>query len=420
MRSRAFVSSAFVVLWMISRYLMLLVWQNAARYIRADVTYYFNQLEEQASGLQLVEYPTPVVWFLRVLHFVSGGDVDVFVACFVAAMFLLDVAATAVLWFKAGRAAAVYWTLFIFCIGSLVWFRIDLIPAVAVCCALVWLLSKPVLSGASIAVGAAMKFWPALLILPLVGASESAKRRGLGFLVVGGLFGLTSLLVAGWERSVSPLTWQGDRGLQIESVLASVPMARQAFDRSVFYEIRLSQYNAFEIKGPSVDFWTNLGDVLLPGVVVLALGLGWLIGFGGVGLKNHSLGAVRSSSVDLRQQAMLWATTAVICAVIVANKTFSPQYVIWLAGPLSMLIAARNTTSEDQVHATVLGTLGLLVAILTQQIYPLNYIGLIQNPHNMASVTLLLLTRNAIMLLMTCWTVWRALQLALAVGREVD
>lgn len=418
MKSRSLSSLLFAVLWLFSRLIMFKVWQAAARYIKSDVTYYFNQLDRHGDAGQLIEYPTPVVWFLKLLYSFSGGSVDVFVAWFVGAMFALDVLATVVLWFKAGRAAAVYWTAFIFSVGALVWFRIDLIPAVAVCLALVWLLSKPYASGAAIAVGAATKFWPALLILPLVGVSPSARKRGYGFLIVGGSLGLASLLVTGWNRSISPLTWQSDRGLQIESVLASVPMARQAFDYSVFYKIRISQYNAFEIKGPSVEFWTSLGDVLLPGVAVLALVLGWLIGFGGVGLRNHSIEAAKSSPVELRRQAMIVATVALICAVIVTNKTFSPQYVIWLAGPLSMLIAARNTTFEDRVHAMVLGTLGILVAALTQQIYPLNYVGLIQNPHNMAAVTLLLLTRNAIMILMTSWSIWRAMQLALAVGRE--
>ena len=58
----------------------------------------------------------------------------------------------------------------------------------------------------------------------------------------------------GWTRSISPVTWQSDRGLQIESIVATVPMIRHAFISPDLFHTELSQYNAWEIFGPGVDF----------------------------------------------------------------------------------------------------------------------------------------------------------------------
>ena len=404
-------------IWLTSRAVMGMIWDARARHITYDVNYYFHWLQNSASPVSaLVEYPTPVVWLLKAMHLVSGDSATVFQLIFVGSMFVLDGLVTLGLWHYTGRAAALYWTAFQFMIGSLIWFRIDLIPGAAVCLAMVWLLRRPFGSGAMIAVGAATKLWPAMLILPLVGAHRHGRARTLGFTIVGGLLGLSSLVFAGWERSISPLTWQTDRGLQIESIVASVPMWAHAFATNPGTRIHLSKSNAWEIEGPGTQFWIELGDGLMVATVILALLLAWLLAFGGAGLPRHAYAEVEKNPTSLRHRAMVMSTVALVCAVLVANKTFSPQYVIWLSGPLAVLIAQRGTTRSDRAHAIGLAALGLVIAFLTQQIFPLNYGGLIKNPTNDGPTTVLLLTRNALMVAMTLWAAGRALVLAWRVG----
>ena len=107
---------------------------------------------------------------------------------------------------------------------------------------------------ASIAFGAALKLWPALLVLPLLGVGRRGTRVAAGFGITGGGLALASLLIGGWERLVSPLTWQSNRGLQIESVPATPLMWLRAASEGRGWTVGLSRYNAYEISGPGAQF----------------------------------------------------------------------------------------------------------------------------------------------------------------------
>lgn len=390
---------AAVVAWVLSRAIMGVVWYRRVQFIDHDVRYYFWQ-SRAGIGSTLVEYPTPIAALLSVLAHITGPSENTYVAAFVALMFLLDAAATIWLWSRFGRRAAVYWAVFTFLIGSLIWFRIDLIPAVAVLAGLIWLNRRPAHAGAAVALGAATKLWPAVLIAPMLGAGRPARRRGLGFLVLGGGVGLASLLLFGWTRSVSPLVWQADRGLQIESIPATWLMTVRTFDPGSMYWLRLSRYNAWEIFGPGVDAWLNVADVLMGMFVLLAIVLAWLIALGGAGLPGHSARAAAAPDrTRARTHAIVLAQIALICAVMVANKTFSPQYMIWLGGPLAVLVTLPSS-GRQRIESWALSGLGLVVAALTQLIFPLSYGGLLAQPAD-PSTTLLLIGRNLLMLVLT-------------------
>ena len=66
---------------------------------------------------------------------------------------------------------------------------------------------------------------------------------------------MVSLLWAGWDRLVSPLGWQSGRGLQVESVWASIPMLARALGLGD-YAVTISRFQAFEIYGSGVAVWT--------------------------------------------------------------------------------------------------------------------------------------------------------------------
>lgn len=403
------------VAWVASRALMALLWSRKETFIDQDVRYYFWQLNHHELANALVEYPTPIALLLEGLRRIAGGSEAAYLFAFVLLMVILDAAATAWLWLGLSRRAAVYWMAFTFATGALIWFRIDLLPAIAVLAALIWLTRRPAAAGAAIAIGAATKLWPAMLIIPMLGTGPRERRRGLGFLIAGAALGGASLLFFGWRRSTSPLTWQSDRGLQIESIAATWPMIRHAFDPRPLFHTELSEHNAWEIYGPGVEFWQQLTDVAMVGCLLLAVILGWLIGLGGVGLPNHSIAAANSPDATARRtHAVVLATIALICAVIVANKTFSPQYVIWLTGPLAVLVSLPLGRRARQ-EAIALGVLGLATAVLTHLVFPLNYGGLIGDTAQPAQ-TLLLVGRNlVVVMLMVISTSW-ALRAAWQVG----
>lgn len=401
-----------LAIWTLSRILVYRLWTASETFIDFDVRYYHWQLIHFGVQGALIEYPPTIAVLLEAIRRTIGHDEQSFVTSFAAVMLLLDLITAVWLWSRYSRTAAVYWASFTAVIGALVWYRIDLLPAVAVVVSLVWLVKRPLGSGAAIALGAATKLWPAMLIFPMLGRDRAAQRRVLSFGAVGGLLGLGSLILFGWDRSVSPLHWQSDRGLQIESIAASWPMWRRTFRETAQYQVELSQYNAWQISGPQVAGWLQLTDWLMVCCVLLALVLGWLIGLGGLGLPGHTL----PRELGIRQHAqrthaLVLAQLAIICSVIVANKTFSPQYMIWLAGPLAVLVALP-LPRRDQMAAIGLAIGGLVVGALTHLVFPLNYGGLI-GAQPESGVTRLLVTRNAIMVLLTVGCVVLAIRASL-------
>lgn len=403
------------VAWTISRALMGWLWARRETFIDHDVRYYLWQLNNRPLDEALIEYPTPIALLLEGLRRIAGSQEASYLLAFVVLMMLLDAAATAWLWRGLSRRAAIYWMAFTFLTGALIWFRIDLLPGIAVLAALVWLTRRPAAAGAAIAIGAATKLWPAMLIIPMLGTGPRERRRSLGFVIAGAALGGASLLLFGWQRSTSPLTWQSDRGLQIESVAATWPMIRHAFDPRPLFYTELSEHNAWEIYGPGVAFWQHLTDYAMVVCVLLALVFGWLIGLGGLGLRGHGLAHANSAdATGRRTHAIVLSTIALICAVIVANKTFSPQYVIWLTGPLAVLVAMplRRAARQD---AVLLGVFGLLVAGLTHLVFPLNYGGLIGDKAQPAQ-TLLLVGRNLVVVALTLTSTVLALRAAWQVG----
>jgi len=102
--------------------------------------------------------------------------------------------------------------------------------------------------------------------------------------------------------------------------------------------------------------------------------------------------------------------------MIAADKTFSPQYLIWLAGPLGLTLAGAKSRSEHLVAGVAAG-LGLLIAGLTQWIFPVLYAGLIANPLGDPRATCVLVIRNTLMVVLTALLMGRALQMAWQMAR---
>ena len=349
-----------------------------------DVYYYwFGLHQDRPAGELLTEYPTPVAWALAGLHAVAS-ELAAFKIWFALIMVGLDALTTVLLWRRSAWMGAL-WLAFGTAIGPITYFRIDLPTATLVALALLWSSARPRTAGALLGLAAAVKLWPALLApLLVVGADSQRKPRLVGFLCMGGGLGLASLIIAGWERSLSPLAWQSERGLQIESIAATPLMLGYAFDPGTWH-VGYSRFNAAELTGPGAGLALALTSLATVVPALLAAVLSWRL------LKKAS------------PEALAACFIAVVAWTIVFNKTFSPQYLWWLAGPVAIWCAWAS--SRRLATAVGLGT--IVLALATGLIFPWCYESVISGS---AAGVLLLALRNLGVVVLAFWALahaWR-------------
>ena len=382
--------------WFVARLIVLGIWALLGLGVQGDVLYYYDNIGALGSAgpaQTMPEYPTPSLWLLALPWLLSFGTATGYSAAFACLMLLLDAAFTYSLWRTGGHRrgqAVVFWSLFLAFIGPTAYLRFDLIVSVLTGWALILVARKRrFLGGVLIGWGAAIKLWPALLWPALCGGSaKTARRVTAGVLVTGVAVASLSLAWAGWDRLLSPLDYQTDRGLQVESVFASLPMLGRSLGIGD-YAVTVSRYLAFEIWGTGVPFWLNVASVaVIAGYALIALVyVAWF-------LRGHG---------RLIEGCVL--TLLAIVTLIVTNKTFSPQYVIWLGAPLAatfVVMAAERPRREDRRHLKRITWLVLAVALATLIIYPIGYAALVSEPVDGAPllrlpVTLILVARNVMM-----------------------
>jgi hypothetical protein len=393
-----------VLAWLVTRLLMLGILAAFESFITGDVYYYHRKivgLFEVGLPGTLMEYPTPVVWILTLPYGLGLGDETAYLVAFMIFMLALDAVFTYAVWRSGGRrhdVAVDFWLLFVFLVGPLSYVRFDMIPAVLAGGALLAARARPWVAGALTGLGAAIKLWPALLIPALLADKERRKPTALGFVVVGFGLALISLLTGGLTRLFSPLTWQSGRGLQIESIWAT-PLMLLRMVRPEQWVVEISRYQAYEIFGAGVGLWQTISNVAtvlgLMTIVVL-----WVRAY-------RMPGGVTPVAVAL-------VVLATVTVVIITNKTLSPQYLLWIGGPIAALLLLRDgATPELRRWIVRIGVAGLVLAGLTQLVYPLLYDGYLgfTNTAGLVIATLVTAVRNVCLLAFTvvCLLVsWRA------------
>ena len=388
--------------WFAERFLILATWAFITPATQGDVVYYYQKIQvlfSDGPANTLQEYPTPVIWVLLIPYLIGFGNEHSYVIAFVCMMLALDALFSWSLWHSGGSMggqAVVFWTLFLAMVGPTAFLRFDLITSVLAGWSIIFLLRRhSAAAGGLTALGASVKLWPALLwpaLLP--GPARQKFRATAGFLLTGlAMVGL-SLLYAGWDRLLSPLTWQQGRGLQIESVWATLPMLARTVN-SDNYAVTLSRYQAFEIWGPGVNTLLSASDIFFAGGLAVAV-LAYLVWL----WRGHG---------RLIEAVVL--VQFVIIVMIVTNKTFSPQYMMWLGGPQAAAFAVLGTRShhveEFYVDRSRLNTLSvwiLVATFLTLLVYPISYDFLVNDWNVRDSLlrfpaTLLLAARNIVVVI---------------------
>jgi len=392
------------IVWLITRLLMLVILASFERFVVGDVYYYHRKISGMfTAGLDqtLFEYPTPVVWILWLPYGASLGNRVGYLVAFVIFMLALDALFTYALWRSSRRrhdTAIDFWLIFVPLIGPLSYLRFDMLPAVLAGGALLAARHKPWVTGALTGLGAAVKLWPALLIGAFMSYRADRRPAGVAFVAVGFGLALISLIFGGWSRLISPLTWQSDRGLQIESIWATPLMLARAV-KPEYWTVDMSRYQAYEIFGPGVDPWLIISSV------ATLLGLALIILLTIRAFRHNGSTPV----------AIGFVIVAIVAIMTITNKTLSPQYLLWLGGPMAALLLFRPqaTPEESPVINRMAGQL-LGLALLTQLVYPLFYDSYLGR-HGQAMImlsTIVTAVRNLALVAFTveaCWLAWRML-----------
>lgn len=392
-------SSALAWLWLVTRagvIILLLTWERS---VLGDVDYYARSLDGLADrGLAdvLIEYPVPGVVLVALPWLVTElfGRPDYYATVLVAFALATDGAFLGLLrragrWGRPGTAwwgvslGEWAWLLAVPLLGATAYARFDLLPGILCGCAILYSAHRPGVATALAAVATGLKYWPAPFLAALA-VSRVARLRAIAVTAaVGGLLALGSASLAGWWRLVSPLVWQSDRGLQIESVAATPAMIGFAADPETFTTV-FTEHNAFEVFGPSVAGLLTVGEIATA-VLVLVLGWHWW--------RSWQVLSDRSrDGVDV----VVWLCLAATTGYIVTSKVFSPQYLLWiLPSAVAGLVVLRG---DDSWRRLLRWTVLLLAATaLTQLVFPLAYGPLIDHRPLTGAVVALLTVRNALM-----------------------
>ncbi|MCS0604045.1 DUF2029 domain-containing protein [Streptomyces sp. LP11] len=258
-------------------------------------------------------------------------------------------------------------------LGPTVYARYDVMVTAVAVAALLAGVQRPRVLGALTALGALLKVWPALL---LVGA---VRRRAWASAAVTSA-GLAALFAVSMPGAFAFLTFQRDRGTEVESVGALVFHVARQFGWSGQV---LLNYGSIEFVGPGV------AEVSTAALALTAGAFGWLL--------LWRLRATRVSPYTLADAAF----TAVLLFTV-TSRVISPQYLVWLIGVAAVCLTAR---------ASRMGPPALLVvaaSLVTVLEFPLGFAHVVvSDGYGVA----LMFLRNGLLLaaaLVACRRLWRA------------
>ncbi|AGF72626.1 hypothetical protein [Corynebacterium halotolerans] len=363
--------------WVLAR--LLLVWMVIGTTAAVGDVHYYHAGLFGDDPSDLTEYPDAGVWPLRLLALFTGADLDRFVIGFVVLCLLVDAVFLAlVLHWGGGRrfTAAWFWVAFGTAAGPVFVLRLDLYPAVLVAAFATLLFRHPRWASAALALATTMKLWPGVLAAGLVGGWRRAGTwiRVGWFTVALALLCLVTVLTSGADRLLSPLTYQEVRGLQVESLTAT-PFIVAAHLNPEEWRIAYSSSKSFEVSGAGTAGAVAVTDWLM--IAVLVFAVAW---------------ALRSLILHRwRPRTAIAFALLMVALLIVTNKVFSPQYIVWL-GPL--LAVCLCLTDSRLVRAMT--WLTVLAAALGTVLFPFLYDSLVHDVQDAGAAVVVLAVRNVL------------------------
>lgn len=374
--------------WVLSRVLMacLLVVDAEAAGI-SDLARYHSVAYTvvRGDGIRSVEhweYPIGALAIVIPPIYFAANHVD-YIALFTGMAMLFDLAALVGILLSAPRGSVNrfggwIWVIAPLSLGVLGLTRLDVaacavaVVALSVCLRRGW----AGVAGFLLVLGAAIKIWPGLLILPLLDYARGKAGAAAGVLTATALTFSVIQRFDWWYLSTSFLGHQRDRGVQIES-FAALPLMWLDQLNIVNYSSEFA-FGARQLRGPGVDI------VAASSTVLMFASLG---GLAALALSRRFLSRIRA------EERFVLLCTLVVSALIVTNKVFSSQYMLWLTVMVAALCGWRRP--DLRMTSALVGA-----SVLTHLIFPLFYAGLVAERIEILS---LLTVRDALVI----YVVWR-------------
>jgi hypothetical protein len=264
----------------------------------------------------------------------------------------------------------------LFLLGPVAVSRIDSVSAALAIFGLVAISRKSTgLAAALFTVAGWIKIWPIALFAAMV----AAFKKRVQVFVVATLISASIIavgVIAGGTKVFSFVTQQQERGIQIESVMATPWMWLAKFGSAnlFFDDVVLTN----QVSGDCVQELASISNYILFGALAITAFL--------------AIRAVRAGR-DRTEVFVLAALTGVL-DLIVFNKVGSPQFMIWLAVVLVALVYFGINKSKLAL------VFGAAILLLTQLVYPIFYVELL----GLETLPLGLLTlRNMLLVALLIW-----------------
>lgn len=231
------------------------------------------------------------------------------------------------------------------------------------------------LAAALFTVAGWIKIWPIALFAAMVAAFQN-RLKAIVFATLISASVIAVGLVAGGTKVLSFVSQQQERGIQIESVMATPWMwlAKFGLANIFFDDVVLTN----QVSGALVKELASVSNFIL---------------FGAIGITAFlAIRAIRAGR-DPTQVFVLASLTGVL-DLIVFNKVGSPQFMIWMAVVLVALVYFGINKSKLAL------VIGAAILLLTQLVYPIFYLELL----GLETLPLGLLTlRNLLLVALLIW-----------------
>lgn len=295
-----------------------------------------------------------------------------------------------------GRSVAGwFWLTSIALLGPVGLYRLDALTVALGIIGCLWLVARPWAAAMILAAATWIKVWPAAL---LAAAVVAVRRRGAvigGAAVVSALILIAVVVAGGAGHAFGFITDQTTRGLQVEAPVSTPYLWGALLGVEGFWVYYSRDLLTFQVTGTSIDPVIDAMTPLLIAVIAATALLGALQMWRGAAL------------VEMFPALSL----ALVTGFIVFNKVGSPQYLCWIVPPLVIGLVLRRERWWGPA------ALGLVLAGLTQLVYPILYGGVIVPDALAVSV---LSVRNALLVVLFVWMAVRIVRLPVRDRRPVS
>jgi hypothetical protein len=229
--------------------------------------------------------------------------------------------------------------------------------------------------------------------------AQMVTRATLLLLLIGGMF-LPYFLTAG-ESALAFLTYHGARGLELGSILSTLPLAAQSFGKelSVVYT-----YGSINLVSSTASALALLAPLLAVGCLSAATLL-LVYHVRRLALSGPDAANRPGTLAQLHPTTLAAYTLLFLMLFIATNKVFSPQYLLWLA-PLVVLVPLNSRPRA--LFFTGFVVVCVLSTILVPFLYIVDLVDLSSPPTvprtvfpPTARVSVVIIVRNALFVALT-------------------